>query len=361
MRKLLFSILCFSLLSCSPEKKTVSTPTFPVQLTKVEQKDMPIYLETLGHVDPIISVDIRSRIEGNLTGVFFKQGQEVRRDDLLFTIDPKPYEASLKAARGRFEQTTAALSLASEKVKRYQGLVQEEFYSQIDYETLQVSLTEKQALVTQAEADVDSALINLDYCWIYAPIDGMMSILDVDYGNLVGNNQPQKLATLNQMSPIFVTFSVPEIRLGDILKNQRKKCLKTLAAYENFQGETFEGRLEIVNNQVDPNTGMITLRSLFENEQKELWPGQFVRIRLFLYTQKEALVIPTTAVQMTTTGPVAFVVDSKMKVERRTLVLGPKQDEQVIVVEGLKCGETIVLEGQLNLTPGAQVYVPSPS
>jgi multidrug efflux system membrane fusion protein len=350
-------ILC--LIGCAHKKQPSPPPSFPVQLTTVEQKDVPIYLETLGHVDPIISVALRSRIEGNLTGVFFTQGQEVRQDDLLFTIDPKPYEAALKQARGLLEQNGANLSLSLEKVKRYQTLAEEEFYSQIDYETLQANYTAAQALVTQAEAGVDSALINLDYCWIYAPISGMMSILDVDYGNLVSNDQTKQLATLNQISPIYVTFSLPEIRLPDIQKYQRLGHLKTLAAYEDFNGETFDGSLEIVNNQVDPNTGMIKLRSIFENGKKDLWPGQFVRVRLILYTQKDALIIPFTAVQMTMSGPVAFVVNDHMTVERRPLSLGPRQDEKVIVLDGLRAGESVVLEGQLNLTPGAHIYVPA--
>ena len=360
-RRIVSLFIFLVVMGCAHKKQPPPPLSFPVQLTTVEQKDVPIYLEALGHVDPIISVALRSRIEGNLTGVFFKQGQEVKKDDLLFTIDPKPYEAALKGARGTLEQYTANLSLALEKVKRFQSLVKEEFYSQIDYETLQSSYAANLALVTQAEAQVESALINLDYCWIYAPIDGMMSILDVDYGNLVGNDQSQQLATLNQISPIYVTFSVPEIRLPDIQKYQRQCRLKTLAAYEDFNGEIFEGALDIVNNQVDPDTGMIKLRAVFENTSRELWPGQFVRTRLILTTQKNALVIPFTAIQMTGSGPVAFVAQENMTVERRALVLGERQDDKVVVLQGLKAGESIVLEGQLNLTPGARIYLPGKS
>ncbi|HEV7736543.1 MAG TPA: biotin/lipoyl-binding protein, partial [Chlamydiales bacterium] len=159
MRIMVLFISLF-VVGCGHKKQPLPPPSFPVQLTTVEQKDVPIYLEALGHVDPIISVALRSRIEGNLTGVFFKQGQEVKKDDLLFTIDPKPYEAALKGARGTFEQYTANLSLSLEKVKRFQSLVKEEFYSQIDYETLQSTYAANLALVTQAEAQVESALIN---------------------------------------------------------------------------------------------------------------------------------------------------------------------------------------------------------
>lgn len=354
--KLAFCILALFACGCAKKKAPPPPPSFPVQLTTVQQKDMPIFIETLGHVDPIISVDIRSRIEGNLTGVFFQQGQEVKRDDLLFTIDPKPYEAALKQAQATLDQNRATLSLAQEKVKRYQALARDEFYSQMDYETLQVDYASNVALVTQAEAQVDSALINLDYCWIYAPVDGMMGILRVDYGNLVGNDQQQELVTLNQMAPIYVTFSVPEIRLPEIQKYRRLSTLKTLVAYEDFKGEVFEGTLEIVNNEVDPHTGMIQLRSIFENQCRELWPGQFVRTRVILYTEKNAIVIPFTCVQMTLSGPIVFVVRDDMTVEPRLVKLGQREDESVIVLEGLKDKETIVMEGQLNLSAGVRVY-----
>jgi multidrug efflux system membrane fusion protein len=318
----------------------------------------PIYIDALGHVDPIISINIRSRIEGELTGVYFEQGKEVKKDDLLFTIDPKPYQAAVKSAQANLDQARAAFILAEEKVKRYQMLTRDEYYSQIDYETLQTDFATQLALTAAAEANLDTARINLDYCWIYAPIDGMMGILKVDFGNLVGNNDPQQLATLNQMAPIYVTFSVPEIKLPEIQKYQRKNTLKVLAAYEDFNGEVFEGALYMLDNQVDPKTGMIQLRAIFENGQRELWPGQFIRTRLVLYIQEDALTIPYTAVQQTISGPVAFVVKDNMTVEKRSLKLGHRQDLSILVLEGLKANETIVLEGQMNLSEGAKIYVP---
>lgn len=332
-------------------------PSYPVQITKAVQKDIPIYIEALGHVEPIISINIKSRIEGELTGVYFQQGQEVKQGDLLFTIDPKPYEAALKRAQGVLDQNLATKMLAEEKVKRYEMLAREEYYSQIDYETLQSNFAASLAQVRQAEGELASAAINLSYCWIYAPIDGLTGILQVDYGNLIGNDETQGLVTLNQIAPIFVTFSIPEMHLPEIQKYRRQGILQVFAAYEDFSKETFEGKLEILDNQVDLGTGMIKLRAAFENKQRELWPGQFIRTRLVLHTQQNAVVIPYTAVQLTIDGPVAFVVKEDMTVEQRSLKLGARQDDQVIVIEGLKSKETIVLEGQLNLSSGAKVYV----
>ncbi len=319
---------------------------------------MPIYLEALGHVDPIVSIEIKSRIEGELTGVYFRQGQEVKQGDLLFTIDPRLYEAALREAKGTLEEQIAKLAISQEKVKRYQLLARDEYYSQIDYESLQADLAANRGLVDQSQGAVDRATIDLNYCKIYAPIDGLLGILRVDYGNLVADDGSQSLVTLNQMAPIFVTFSIPEVQLPLIQKNRSSTPLKTLAAYEDFHGEVFEGKLEILDNQVDPGTGMIRLRSTFSNDKRQLWPGQFIRTRLILTTQQNALVIPYTAIQLTLNGPTVFVASDDMTVEQRPVKLGMRQEDEVIVLEGLHPGETVVLEGQLNLSSGAKIYVP---
>ena len=350
-------LLCLLLFAgCSKEKAAPQAPVFPVRVTTVTEQAVPIYLEALGHVDPIVSIEIKSRIEGELTGIFFKQGQEVKQNDLLFTIDPKPYEAALAEARGTLDEQKARLAIAQEKVKRYKVLTQEEYYSQIDYESLQADFAATQGLVEQATGSVQSAEINLNYCKIYAPINGLMGILQVDYGNLVTNGG-QTLVVLNQIAPIYVTFSVPEVDLGKIQKYRRCAALKTVAAYENFNEETFDGTLDIVDNQVDPKTGMIKLRATFTNANRELWPGQFIRTRLVLTTEPNAKVIPATAVQLTLHGPVGFVVKPDGTVEERPLKLGPRQDDVYLVAEGLKTGETIVTEGQINLSTGSKVRV----
>ena len=352
-------ILCF-LFACSCEKKKPppKTPSYPVQITKAIEQDTPIFIEALGHVQSITSVNIYSRIEGELTGVYFQQGQEVKKGELLFTIDPKPYEAALKQAQGALEQSIANLALSEEKVKRYRLLASDEYYSQIDYETLQSDMAANLALVKENQGQVDSANINLDYCWIYAPIEGLTGILQIDYGNLICVSCESPLITVNQMAPIFVTFNIPEFQLPRIQKATRENTLKVLAAYEDFkEGEIFDGKLYMLDNTVDAQTGMIALRAIFENNSRELWPGQFIRNRLILCTMKNAVVIPYTAVQVTQTNPIVFVVNEDMTVEQRTVKLGQRTDDQVIVLSGVKGGETIVLEGQINLYTGSKVYV----
>lgn len=348
--------------SCHKKKPAQAVPSYPVQITEAKTQDTPIFIEALGHVQSITSINIYSRIEGELTGVFFKQGQEVKKGDLLFTIDPKPYQAALKQAQGALEQSLANLALAEEKVKRYRLLVKDEYYSQIDYESLQADMAANAALVKENQGQVDSANINLDYCWIYAPIDGMTGILQIDYGNLICVNCNSALVTLNQMAPIFVTFSIPEFQLPRIQKASKENSLKVLATYEDFKkDEIFEGNLYMLNNSVDESTGMITLRAIFENSKRELWPGQFIRNRLILSTMKDAVVVPYTCIQLTQTGPIVFIVKEDMTVEQKSVKLGQRTDDMVIVLDGVKGGDKLVIEGQINLYSGSKVYVPGAS
>ncbi len=354
MKKWLLLLLIFT--ACHKKQIAPAPLGHPVKIGVAVEKEAPIYIEALGHVDSITAINIKSRIEGELTGVYFTQGQEVKKNDLLFTIDPRPYQAAVKEAQATLDQNLANLALASEKVKRYRTLAKDEYYSQIDYETLQANYAATSALVQQNQAQLERALINLNYCWIYAPIDGMMGLLQIDFGNLVADNGTT-LTTLNQMTPIYVTFSVPEFQLPRIQKQYGQQNLKVLGTYEDFKEDTFEGKLFMIDNSVDPNTGMITLRALFENTHRELWPGQFIRTRLILQTLPDAVIIPYAALQLTQSGPVVFVLQAGQTVEQRPVTLGQREDDQIIILKGLKAGEKLVTEGQLNLYNGAKVEV----
>ena len=355
------AILFFLLVGCHAKQEVHrAPPVYPIKMAPVTVKEAPVFIEALGHVESIISINLLSRIEGELTGIFFEQGQEVKSGDLLFTIDPRPYQASLKLAQATLDQNRANLSLAEETMKRYKILAQDEYYSQLNYETLQTNVAADLALVQQSEANVDSALINLNYCWIYAPINGVIGILDIDYGNLIANDGTSALAVLNQIAPIYVTFNVPETYLREVQlwRKKSEKPLKVLAAFQNFNKESFKGELAIIDNQVDVNTGLIKFRSVHANEDRALWPGQFIRARLILHTIPDAIVIPYSAVQLTQTGPVIFVVKEDSTVVQQPVTLGQRQDDEVIVLKGLQPTDTIVTEGQLNLHTGAKVFVP---
>lgn len=357
-RTLKLFLLAGLLLAACQGKNKIAPPdrSYPVRIGTAVQKAAPLFIEALGHVDPLISIDIRSRIEGELTGVYFQQGQEVKEGDLLFTIDPRPYQAILKEAQANLDQNLANLALAEEKVKRYKALAQDEYYSQIDYETLQANYASTAALVEQTKAQIERAANDLDYCWIYAPINGLTGLLQIDFGNLVSADGNTPLVSLKQMSPIFVTFSIPEFRLPQLQKYQRQKELTVLAAFEDFAKESYEGTLNIIDNTVDTATGMIKLRATFQNEGRHLWPGQFIRTRSLLCTVPDAIVIPFAAVQYTQEGATAFVVLEDWSVEQRKLKLGQRDDGEVIVLEGISAGEKVVIEGQINLDAGVKVH-----
>jgi multidrug efflux system membrane fusion protein len=357
MRRLMGALCLCLIVGCQKQAPVRPPIQFPVETELAVSEEVPIFIEALGHIEPMVSVDIRSRIEGELTGIFFSQGQEVKKGDLLFTIDPRPYQAALKEAQGALDQSVANLSLAQEKVKRYRMLAAEEYYAQIDYEALQADLASAQAEVEKNRGSVDRALINLNYCWIYAPIDGLMSILQIDYGNLIKPEADVPLATLKQIAPIYVTYSIPEHLLHQVQKHRQHHKLKVAAAFEEFGPEQQEGELEIVDNAVDPNTGMIKLRALFPNEKRTLWPGQFVRTRTFLYTMEQAVVIPFTAIQFSQQGPLVFVLKGDHTVGQRSVTLGQRMGDRVIVLTGVEAGETIITKGQVNLSEGALVAV----
>lgn len=350
-------MLLFSFFGCYKKAPPPVSLSFPVRTTQAIVKPTEVFLEALGHVESPTSIAIRSRIEGELTGVYFIQGAEVKKGDLLFTIDSKPYEAILKQAKGALSETLVNLALAEEKLKRYRTLARDEYYAQLDYETLQANYAALMAQKEQNEAAVERANINLDYCWIYAPIDGKTGILQIDYGNLIAVEASVPLITLNQMDPIFVTFSIPEFQLSQILKHQNGTPMPVRAAFEDFSSSVFSGALFLIDNEVDPATGMVKCRAEFCNEKRLLWPGQFIRTRVILTTIEKAVLVPYPCVQLTPHGPVLFVLKQDMTVEERPVVLGQRDGESIVVLEGLQGGEIVVKEGQLNLSQGAKVFV----
>lgn len=346
-------------MGCHKKEKPTYSPSYPVQITNAVSKPTDVFLEALGHIESITSVQIRSRIEGELTGIFFKQGDEVKKGDLLFTIDPKPYLAKVKEAKGALSETLANLSLAEEKVKRYRTLARDEYYSQIDYETLQSNMASLKGQAEQIEGALDAAQINLEYCWIYAPINGKVGILQIDYGNLIKADDENPLVTLNQMAPIYVTLSIPEFQLHLVRKSQKFGNLQVLGSFEDFGPDSFKGDLYMIDNEVSQETGMIKIRAIFENEERSFWPGQFIRTRLILEHLEDSIVIPFTALQLTPSGPVVFVMKDDMTVEERKVTLGQRNGPDVVIKEGVKAGEKVVMEGQINLSNGAKVFIPT--
>ncbi len=356
MQRLLLVCL-FIVGSCSKGKQETPPHSFPVKVATVKQETVPVYLETIGHVEPILTADITSRVEGEILEVFFEEGQKVEEGSLLFTIDPKPFQASLEKAKAKLEQDLAILQLSEEKVTRYQDLVKEAYVSQFDFDSFVSEYKQNQSLIAQDEANLLSAKINLDYCYLYAPFSGKMGILKIDRGNLIKTSQNQVLVTINQIAPIYVTFSISENELARVRHFYKKEPLKVTASFESFSTPPLEGTLQIIDNQVDSKTGMVKMRALFTNEEEILWPNQFVSIRLYLTEEKEVLTIPSAAILKTTEGEKVFVLEKGDKVSLKTIKVGLKQNGIAVVKEGLKKEEIIITEGQENLSSSSLVTV----
>ncbi len=356
-RVLIYFLVLLSLTSCHRKKKKIPPPVFPVTISEVVQKDSPIYIDTIGHVDPIVTVNVVSRVKGEITNVYFTEGQTVKEGDLLFAIDPRTFQATLDKEVATLAATTSRYQFAREKVLRYSGLTEEDFYSQVNFDSLTTDMKTFEAVMQQNQADIDDAKINLDYCWIYSPLNGRTGILQVDRGNVLKADESQTLVVINQMKPIYVTFSVPERDLVRIRKYAKKNDLTTIAAFEDFHKDAFTGKLQMIDNQVNEKTGMVDIRSIFENEDEGLWPHQFVRTRLILYVMKDALVIPYQAINMTMEGPQVFVVKQDQTVDMRKVELGERENGDVIILKGLQKGEKIVTEGLQNLFPNAHVSI----
>ncbi|HSW71787.1 MAG TPA: efflux RND transporter periplasmic adaptor subunit [Chlamydiales bacterium] len=355
MHRLTITICLLLCLSCSGKKQS-PPPTVSVKAVKTIKKDVPLYLDAVGHVDPLLKVNITSRVRGELIGVYFNQGDLVKENELLFTIDPRTYQANFDAAEAALDATASRLKIAREKVARFTNLTKEEYFSQLDFDQLNADVETLEAQYNENKAMVDSASINLDYCWIYSPIEGRTGILQLDPGNLVKDDETQVLITVNQMKPIFVTFSIPERELPKIQYYLGQNDIETLVYFEE-PAITCTGYIEMIDNMVDKNTGMVKIRSLFANNEEALWPGEFVRTRLILTTLKNSLIIPYEAIDITTKGTFVYVIKADNTVDLREVKLGPRENDHVVITSGLEEGEKVVTEGQLNLTPGTSVEI----
>jgi multidrug efflux system membrane fusion protein len=289
--------------------------------------------------------------------VHFQEGQEVKKGDLLFTIDPRPSQAALEAARAALARDTAQLENAKIQFDREQKLFAQKLVSQDEFDTSRASMDALQGTVQADQAAVTNAELNLGFCQIRSPIDSVAGALQFYQGNVV-KAPDDTLVTLNQIHPIYVQFGVPEQYLPEIRREMRDKTLKVAATFDGLNGPPPEGELTFVDNTVDPTTGMIQLRATFPNEQSRLWPGQFVTAVLTLSELTNAVVVPSQAVQTGQNGEYVYVVKSSQTdqtAEERRVAIGVTYQGLTVIRGGVVPGETVVTDGQLRLTPGAEV------
>lgn len=360
----IFGILFCLLPACSQNASgksrsdAASKPAVPVTVSTAVQKNVPVQLRAIGRVQAYSTVTIKAQVSGELIGVHFKEGQDVKKDDMLFTIDPQPFETQLKQAEANLARDRAQQENARKQVARYGSVVTKGYVSQEQYDALAANESALNATVRADEAAVENARISLKYCYIRSPINGCAGELKVNAGNVIKSNDEEKpLVTINQISPVYVTFAVPEQNLTDIKKYMAEGKLSVFAAIPGQEHSPVTGQLTFLDNAVDFSTGTIQLKAEFTNGQRELWPGQFANVTVTLSEQKDAVVIPFEAVQTGQQGEYAFVLKPDSTVEYRLVSAGRIIQNEIIINKGIAPGESVVTDGQLRLANGSKVKV----
>jgi multidrug efflux system membrane fusion protein len=364
----------------------------PVVTARVQAKSVPVTIPAVGTAEPLSTVQIRAQVTGQLSAVHFAEGQEVKKGQLLFTIDPRPFEAALAQAQAVLARDTATQQNAAQQSARYEDLFKRGLIPRDQYEAQRASNQSLQATLAADTAAVDNARLNVNYTRIAAPMSGRTGALGVHSGDLVRANDTTPMVVINQVSPIYVTFSVPGRYVGDIRRYQGQKALTVKAQGQAplppgaqaptpqvltpslaqqvspgqgatapvAQGVVETGRVSFIDNSVDSTTGTIKLKGTFDNADQGLWPGLFVQITLHLTNDVNAIVVPAAAVQPSASGQYVYVVKPDRTVELRPVTVARQQGEEIIIAQGLSAGEEVVTDGQLRLTPGTQVTTGGP-
>ncbi len=355
VQKFLFFSLTTSVIllsGCSGGKK--EPPAVPVTAEKAVVKDMPQVMTAIGSVEPFTSVSVKTLVSGELQRVHFTEGADVKKGDLLFTIDPRPYQAAVKQAEADLMRTRAKASAAKANTDRSKDLVKEGYIASQQFDDVTADSDSALADEKAAEAALDRARLDLQNCSIRAPMDCRTGNIKVQQGNIVTANETE-LIVLNQITPVYASFSVPERQLEGIRSAISSGKVPVTASAPN--GTPVSGELTFFNNQVDPGTGSILLKAIFPNTDKALWPGQFVNLSITLGTTKSAVVVPVQAVQNGQQGEYVFVVKDDMTVSMSPVKTGQVLDETVVITDGVKAGETVVTDGHLRLKPGSKVEI----
>jgi membrane fusion protein, multidrug efflux system len=409
---LLFSILCLSFLACSGEKGGTDAAQaaapgsggntagrggggrrggggpVPVVTAKAESKSVPVNIPAVGTVEPMTTVQVRAQITGQLSAVHFTEGQSVTKGQPLFTIDPRPFQAALQQAEAVLARDTATARNAAQQKERYEDLFKRGLIPRDQYEAQSASATALQATLEADRAAVENARLNLNYTRIVAPMSGRTGALGIHAGDLVRANDATPLVVINQVAPIYVTFSVPGRYLGEIRRFQAQKPLAveargqaplapgaqapppptpvpSLGDVAPGQGATMpaqpglleNGRVTFIDNTVDPTTGTIKMKATFDNRDQGLWPGLFVQVTLSLTSEQGVIVVPATAVQPSASGQFVYIVKPDRTAEVRPVTVARQFGEEMVIARGVSAGEEVVTDGQLRLTPGAQVSI----
>jgi len=338
---------------CAGKKSTGPPPPVPVRVGDVRRLPVPLEIAAIGHVEAYSTVSVKPRVGGEVTQVGFREGDDVKAGDLLFVIDPRPFEAALAEAKANLARDRARLSEADRTLERYEDLIRKEYITQEQYDQARANAEALKATSQADEAAIETARLNLDYCRITAPVPGRTGSLLVHRGNIVKANDDRPLVVINQVEPVFVSFAIPEGDFGEVKRRSATARLPVVAVPQGGKPET--GETTFLDNAVDSTTGTILLKAAFPNRDRALWPGQYVNVSLTVAVDEDAVVAPVDAVQQGQSGTYVYVVKPDRTVEIRSVVVRRNWGGWALITSGLSDGERVVTDGQLRLAPGATI------
>jgi multidrug efflux system membrane fusion protein len=336
---------------------TLPATQIPVTATTATARDMPIFDQGLGTVQAINTVNVKSRVDGQIMQVFFTQGQEVKQGDRLFLIDPRPYQATLDQALATQLKDAAQLQGAQRDLERYGKLVGSGFQTRQSFEDQQATVAQLQAAVQADQASIEQARLNLQYTSIVAPFAGRTGAWLVDVGNYVQASAGTPLVSITQVRPIYVSFTLPGRELDAIRQNQASHQLEVDAYTAGGEQLRARGTLNFIDNHIDDSTGTIALKGEFANSDEVLWPGAFVDVRLVVATRKDAVTVPAQTVMAGANGDYVYVIGQDATVQRRPVQVASRQDGLAVIEKGLAAGDQVVVDGQYRLANNVKVRI----
>jgi len=349
-------VLVLSVAACG-KPAAPAKPAVPVTVALATRGDAPYVVEANGLVEPMQAVSVQSQVGGVLTSVHFTEGDDVKAGQLLFEVDPVPYRAAMQQARAVLARDKAQYDAAVRDAERYAALAQRDFVTRSQADQAMANAAALKAVVDADQANVENAQFNLDNATIRAPVSGRTGSVLVRQGNLIRANAATPLVVINQIHPILVRFAVPQRELALVQKYSSEHALQATAFPGQGSGAPVPGTLSFVDNGVDTTTGTVTLKARFANEANQLWPGQFVSVRLELFREPNAVLVPTPAVQAGQDGPFVFVIDKQGKAQMQAVTAGRPVGDLTVIDKGLSGGEQVVVDGQSRLTIGAKVEI----
>ncbi len=352
----ILALIALALPACGSRDDDMRLPPVPVTSAKVAAQDIPHYVEAVGRTTSSQSVDIVPQVSGKVIQIHFTQGAEVKAGDLLFTIDPRPYQAALDDAKAALAKSEAELALNEATLKRYEGLLEASYVSTQDIDSLKAKVRAGHADVDGRKAAVENAEINLDYCSIRSPLDGIAGTYQVDAGNVVSNGSGAPMVNVQNIRTLYVDFTLPENDLLDVkkaLSDRGRLDVETIALTNDSVKAMAE--LKYIDNRIRQETGTVMLRAVMNNNDRLFWPGQSVRVEVTLDVIEDALLIPFPALQYGQQGPFVFAVSSEQKADIKVVKPGQRHGDMIAISDGLSKGDTVVVTGQLMLAPGVTV------